>query len=128
MGKIRLLVVGDSPFIHKLIEKILPSEDYEICAYANKGKEGVDLYLKLQPDVVAIDVNRPAQHGWANAAEILRRDSKAKIIMLVDRGNEEMMKKAQKTGVMACIEKPFKHEQLSALLRLAAEKGYQRIV
>ncbi len=62
--KNRVLVVDDSPFIHKAIARILPEDTYEICGSGKNGQEGVELYQRLAPDVVTMDITCRSWMGW----------------------------------------------------------------
>ncbi|MGD0621678.1 MAG: response regulator [Thermacetogeniaceae bacterium] len=114
--KIRILVVDDSPFIYKAIARILPEDDYEICGSGKNGQEGVELYQRLKPDVVTMDITMPIMDGLAAAREILRRDPKAKIIMLSAMGDEEIVQEAKTAGIKMILKKPFKAPDMLAAL------------
>jgi two-component system chemotaxis response regulator CheY len=114
--KIRVLVVDDSPFIHKAIARILPEDDYEICGSGKNGQEGVDLYQRLAPDVVTMDITMPIMDGLAAAREILRKDPQAKIIMLSAMGDEEIVQEARAVGIKMLLQKPFKAPDMLAAL------------
>ena len=43
MSKIRVLIVDDSPFIHKAISRALSNGDFEVCGIGSNGKEGAEL-------------------------------------------------------------------------------------
>ena len=119
--KIRILVVDDSPFIHKAIARILPEDDYEICGSGKNGQEGIELYQRLKPDVVTMDITMPIMDGLAAAREILRGDPKAKIIMLSAMGDEEIVQEAKNAGIKMLLQKPFKApDMLAALSKVCA--------
>jgi CheY-specific phosphatase CheX/CheY-like chemotaxis protein len=119
--KIRVLVVDDSPFIHKAIARILPEDAYEICGSGKNGQEGVELYQRLAPDVVTMDITMPIMDGLAAAREILRKDPKAKIIMLSAMGDEELVQEAKAIGIKMLLQKPFKApDMLTALGKVCA--------
>ena len=123
MGKIRVLIVDDSPFIHKAITRALNSEAYEICGIGANGREGAELYAKLKPDIVTMDITMPVLDGLGSAKEILQGDSGARIIMLSAMGDEELMKSAKAIGIRVFLQKPFKSEELlRAIGQLIGEK------
>ena len=123
MGKIRVLIVDDSPFIHKAITRALNSEAYEICGIGANGREGAELYAKLKPDIVTMDITMPVLDGLGSAKEILLGDSGARIIMLSAMGDEELMKSAKAIGIRVFLQKPFKSEELlRAIGQLIGEK------
>ena len=112
MGKIRVLIVDDSPFIHKAITRALNPAEYEICGIGANGRQGVDLYAKEKPDVVTMDITMPILDGLGAAREIMKGDPRARIIMLSAMGDEELMKSAKEIGIRVFLQKPFKSEEL----------------
>lgn len=126
MGKIRVLVVDDSPFIHKAITRALNSEAYEICGIGNNGKEGAELYGKLKPDVVTMDITMPVMDGLGAARAILGQDPGAKIIMLSAMGDEALMNEAKSIGIRVFLQKPFKADELISSIGQLTTGGIAR--
>ena len=59
-GKIRVLIVDDIAETRENVKKLLYFEqDIEIIGTASNGREGVELAVKLQPDIVLMDINMP---------------------------------------------------------------------
>jgi len=112
MSNIRVLVVDDSPFIHKAITRALSAGNYEICGIGANGREGAELYVKLKPDVVTMDITMPIMDGLDSAREIMKNDPQAKIIMLSAMGDETLMKSAKDIGIRIFVQKPFKSDEL----------------
>ena len=121
MSKIRLLVVDDSPFIHKAVKRALPAETYEICGIGKNGREGVSLYETLAPDLVTMDITMPIMDGFEASKEIRKKNDKACIIMLSAMGDEEGVEKAKEMGSTIFIQKPFKNHEFAAALEKACQ-------
>jgi two-component system chemotaxis response regulator CheY len=117
--RIRVLVVDDSPFIHKVITRALPEDAYEICGVGKNGREGIELYRQLAPDVVTMDVTMPILNGVQAATEILREDPRARIILLSAMGDEELVQQVTEMGVRTTLQKPFKAPDLLAAIATA---------
>ncbi|WP_378954482.1 response regulator [Pelosinus sp. sgz500959] len=120
MSKIKILVVDDSPFIHKAITRALnTTENYEICGIAKNGKEGVELYMTLNPDLVTMDITMPIMDGLEASKSIIGQDPAAKIVMLSALGDEELINSAQLIGIKSFIQKPFKNDEFIAIIESA---------
>lgn len=113
----KILVVDDSPVIHMLLKKALEKHGHKICGDAKNGKEGVELYKTLQPDVVFMDITMPIMDGLECTKNIKTINPDAKVIMLSAMGDEELIKEAKQAGVTVFLKKPFdEYKIISTLL------------
>ena len=113
-SKVRVLVVDDSMFVAKQIGQILSSEGYEIIATAVDGKEGVDKYKDLYPnvDVVTMDITMPRMDGITALEQIMAFDKNAKVVMVSALGKEELVKKSLMLGAKSYIIKPLDRKKV----------------
>ena len=115
----QILIVDDSPMIHNLLKKTLTANGYEVCGDAKNGEEGVELYQKLNPDIVFMDVTMPIMDGITAAKTIKTNNPNARIIMLTAMGDEDIMKQANEAGVDIFLKKPFNdYKIVSAISKL----------
>lgn len=120
MGKIRILIVDDSPFIHKAITRAVnTTEEYEICGIAKNGQEGVEQYTTLKPDLVTMDITMPIMDGLEASKIIMGQNPAAKIVMLSAMGDEQLMTNAKAIGIKSFIQKPFKNDEFIASVQAA---------
>ena len=121
--KYRILVVDDSMFVAKQLTQILSSDGYEIVATAQDGKEGVDKYKELCPnvDLVTMDITMPRMDGITALEQIVAFDKNARVVMVSALGKEELVKKSLLTGAKNYIVKPLDRkkvlERISAALK-----------
>ena len=59
----RFLVVDDSEFARRNMKKILTLVGGESAGFAANGKEAIEQYLKLKPDLVFMDITMPEMEG-----------------------------------------------------------------
>ncbi len=121
--KFRVLVVDDSMFVAKQIGQILTSEGYDVVATAVDGKDGVDKYKELCPnvDLVTMDITMPRMDGITALEQIMAFDKNARVVMVSALGKEELVKKSLLLGAKNYIIKPLDRkkvlERISASLR-----------
>jgi two-component system chemotaxis response regulator CheY len=108
----RILVVDDSPFIHKAVQKALVPAGYEICGTGRNGKEAVAAYGDLKPDLLIMDITMPIMDGITAAREITIEFPEAVIMLLSAMGDEEIRGQAQESGVKSFATKPFTNQEL----------------
>ncbi len=77
----RILVVDDSNLMRNCVSQCLTAAGYEVVGKGRDGGEAVELYSRLKPDVVTLDVTMRGKDGITAAEEILKLDSKAIIIL-----------------------------------------------
>ena len=73
---------------------------------------GVELYKKLRPDLVTMDIAMPAMDGIQSMKRILEFDPRAKVVVVSSIANEPTMNEAVFAGAQAFIAKPFKPDTL----------------
>ena len=113
-SKFRVLVVDDSMFVAKQLTQILTSDGYEIVATAADGKEGVDKYKELCPnvDLVTMDITMPRMDGITALEQIMAFDKNARVVMVSALGKEELVKKSLLTGAKNYIVKPLDRKKV----------------
>jgi two-component system chemotaxis response regulator CheY len=115
----RVLIVDDSTTMRKIIAQQLKSEAYEVCGEGSNGKEGVDLYISLTPDVVTMDINMPVMDGLEALKAILAHDANARIVMLTSEGQKEIVMTAITAGAKGYVVKPPNKATLCERVRSA---------
>lgn len=112
--KFRVLIVDDSMFVAKQLGQILTSEGYEVVATAVDGKDGVDKYKELCPnvDLVTMDITMPRMDGITALEQIMAFDKNARVVMVSALGKEELVKKSLLDGAKNYIVKPLDRKKV----------------
>jgi len=103
----KVLIVDDAAFMRMLVKKILVQAGHQVVGEAGNGKEAVEKYKELKPDLVTMDVVMPEMDGISAVKEIMKIDPNAKIIMITAVGQEAKVMEALKSGAKGYIVKPF---------------------
>lgn len=106
------LVVDDVAFARRVIKEILTAAKYNVIGEAANGDEAIQLYKKLQPDFVTMDVVMPVKGGIEATRKILEDDKDARIIMISAMGHEQLLMEAINAGARDYILKPFSPDDL----------------
>ena len=104
MGK-RVLIVDDSSIMRKMIKQTLEGEQHSIVGEAKNGRDAVELYKNLNPDVVTMDITMREMDGFAAAKEILGIDSDARIIFLSNLDEDKYSQEAKRIGAKGYLNK-----------------------
>jgi two-component system chemotaxis response regulator CheY len=108
----RILIVDDAKFMRTLVRDALSKAGHEIVGEAENGNQAIELYKNLKPDLVTMDITMREKDGLDAASEILKSDSRARIIMVTALGQEDLLARAIKMGVKDFVVKPFPPERL----------------
>ncbi len=111
MGKM-ILIVEDDANISELVRMYLEKEGYE-TRIAGDGGEGVDLFRKVKPDLVLLDIMLPVMDGWG-VLRTIRQDSTTPVIMLTAKGETNDKVQGLKHGADDYLTKPFEMKELLA--------------
>lgn len=121
----KVLVVDDALFMRKMLIDILKKEGFEICGEAENGKDAIEQYKQLKPDLVTMDIVMPRMDevdGIGAVREIMKTDPQAKIIMVSAMGQHVLVVEAIQAGAKDFITKPFQPSRITeALKRLLGE-------
>lgn len=104
MGK-KILIVDDSSIMRKMIKQTLSEEQHTIAGEAKNGKDAVEMYKILKPDVVTMDITMRDMDGFAAAKEILNCDPQANIIFLSNLDEEKYSEDAKQIGAKGYVNK-----------------------
>jgi two-component system chemotaxis response regulator CheY len=102
-----ILIVDDAAFMRMMIKDILTKNGHAVVGEAKTGKEAVDMYFSLKPDLVTMDITMPEMNGIEAVKEIRSKDPAAKIIMCSAMGQQAMVIDAIQAGAKDFIVKPF---------------------
>ncbi|WP_138754595.1 response regulator [Paenibacillus sinopodophylli] len=125
----KLLLVDDEP---EVTEGLMIEIDWEACGFtevrtASNGKEAMELFEKMEPDVLMTDISMPYMNGlelseWARKAYPITR-----IVILSGHDEFEYAKQAIHLQVEAYVLKPFSAEQLTdAVVEVARRMDEER--
>lgn len=115
---IRVLVVDDLKMMRNLLYDYANSAaDIEVVGFANNGRDAVDQALKLNPDVVLMDIEMPEMNG-IEAIQVLReRKAISKILVVSASYEDRYLVEALRQGAMGYLLKTSSCEELVSAIR-----------
>ncbi len=114
-----ILIADDNRLSRELVRDVLETSDCRVFE-ARDGDEAVSLLDSLAPDLVLLDLEMPAQDGFAVLRAIRRnpRFANLPVAAFTARAMEQERARIQAAGFDACITKPV----ASAVLRMKVEE------
>jgi len=114
----KVLVIDDEPGIRDIIAHFLRDAGHEVVE-ASDGRSGQDLFRAYQPDLVMTDIMMPGRDGIEIIRTLQAEKPGTRIIAISGGsfGNCDFLDMAGKLGATATLAKPFRRDELLALLR-----------
>jgi len=106
-----VLIVDDAAFMRLNLKNIL-KDNFEVVGEAENGKEAVELYQEVKPDIVTMDITMPVMDGLEAIKAIQDIDPSAKIVVCSAMGQQKIVIQAIELGAKDFIVKPFKKDRV----------------
>jgi DNA-binding NarL/FixJ family response regulator len=121
MKTIRVLIADDHTIVRIGLKALLGAEnDIEIVGEAKNGEMAVKEAMRLQPDVVIMDLMMPKMDGAAATAALRDRLPEAKVIILTTFGSSDGIAHAIESGAAGALMKTADDAALISTIRSVA--------
>ena len=115
---IRILIVEDQRIVREGLTALLEDEaEVEIVGEAADGQQAVDLFSRLRPDVVLMDLQMPLVDGAEATRRIREQASEAHILVLTTYATDEFIFKALRAGAQGYVLKDASADELLAAIQ-----------
>jgi two-component system, chemotaxis family, chemotaxis protein CheY len=108
----RVLVVDDAAFMRKVVGDALAQGGHEVVGEAGDGRQAVECFRQLRPEVTTLDITMPEKDGLQALREIVSLDPSARVIMCSALGQESKVLEAIKSGAKDFVVKPFQPDRV----------------
>src|SRR5687767_7956644 len=116
----KVLIVDDERAILDTVEILLRGEGFE-ASVAQSGREALERFDEVSPDVVLTDIRMPGVTGLDILEAVRLRDPEVPVILMTAQASLQSAVKAVNQGAFYYLQKPFSNDDLIALCRRAAE-------
>lgn len=124
---IRILTVDDHPLLREGIAAVLGSqEDMTVVAQACNGREAVEAFQRVRPDVTLMDLRMPDMSGIEAISVIRSEFPDARIIVLTTYAGDAQAAAALKAGAAGYLLKSMVRKDLLETIRIV-HSGKRRI-
>jgi DNA-binding NtrC family response regulator len=117
-----ILVIDDEEIMREILEALLTREGYAV-RLAGTAAEGLDLARAVPFDAAIVDVMLPGMDGVQALDELKKIDDDLPVLMITAYASVENAIAAMKRGAFDYISKPFKNDEVLAVLRNALAQG-----
>jgi DNA-binding NtrC family response regulator len=125
-GAPNVLIIDDEAGILDSLRILLKNEGF-VPHVALGGKAGLEQIESLSPDIVLSDVRMPSVSGLQVLAAARQRDPNTPVILMTAQATLQSAMQAVNEGAFYYIQKPFRNDEMIAILRRAAEHRHLRM-
>ena len=118
---IKILVADDEGSIRRILETRLTMQGYAVTL-ACDGKQAMECFREIEPDLVVLDVMMPELDGFA-VTERIRAQSEVPIILLTALGDVADRITGLQLGADDYLTKPFSPKELEARIRCVIRRA-----
>ena len=119
---LKVVVMDNSAMSRDLLKSLLTTGGHEIVGDANIAPQGIARAIKLQPQIVCIDLGDDLKTGDAILRELRTELPKTMLFLVSGQMSPEGVKMALEHGVHGFIVKPFNSITVLATIRGAVLK------
>jgi DNA-binding NarL/FixJ family response regulator len=122
VSPIRLIIVDDHPVVRDGLRGMFAGDPgFEVLGEAATGAEAVTVVEGLRPDVVLMDLRMPQMDGVTAIAELRRRGSPARVLVLTTYDTDTDVLPAIEAGATGYLLKDAPRDELFRAVRAAAQ-------
>ena len=119
-----VLIVDDHPVVRTGLRSLLSNYAHlSVAGEAGTAEEAIDLYRRLDPDVVLLDIRLGTGSGLQVLDELLDIDPEARVLMLSSFDDEEYLTRSLRTGAAGYVLKVDSDEMLVNAIEAVAAGG-----
>ncbi|MFL6519684.1 MAG: response regulator [Chthoniobacterales bacterium] len=124
--QLRILIADDHDIVRQGTRAVLEAQPgWQVCGFAENGREAVARAIELKPDIVILDMTMPDLNGLDAAIQIKEQLPETEILIFSGHESEELIRRAFEAGVKSFIFKSKAHESLvHAVTALSLHKPF----
>ena len=104
-----VMIADDSESVRFTLRDMVEAGKHKVVAEAVDGIDTLEKFDSAKPDVLLLDVAMPKKDGMETLIELMKNDSKPKVIMITAHDDMDLIQNCIKVGALAYITKPFKY-------------------
>jgi two-component system, chemotaxis family, chemotaxis protein CheY len=109
----KLMIVDDSNIMRRRIERSQQFEELELVGTAANGIEAIEMFRKMDPDVITMDLTMPQMDGIECIENIVKLKPAVRILVISALADKATAVEAMEKGANGFLNKPFTDRQLT---------------
>ena len=117
---ISVMLVDDHALVRMGFRMLLADAQVEVVAEAGDGEQACQLYPRVRPDVVVMDLSMPGMGGMEAVRRLLAQDPKARVLALSAHEDTAHPRRVLRAGALGYLAKRSAPEALIEAVRTVA--------
>jgi len=122
--KPRILLADDEGHIRAFMKAVIKTMGYEVVGEAGNGRDAVERFRELKPDITLLDINMPQKTGTEALQGIIEIEPNACVIMLTSLSDMASIQECITLGASNYIRKDTPLEDIKTMI---AEAWHEHI-
>lgn len=119
---LRVVVIDANAVSRNLLTSVLTNGSFDVVGDSNPSSAGIASMIKLQPQMVCIDIGTVDEDGLAKIDTLRNALPKAVLFLSSGKFDPDFVQKAVGRGVHGFIVKPFKPDTVLKIIRATVIK------
>lgn len=123
MKEVKIVIVEDENSIRNGLASMLPKleSEYEVAGTAANGREGLELIVRIRPDLVIMDIEMPEMDGLTMLSRLRTQGITCRVVVLTAYSDFTYAKRAIELNIDNYLLKPIKIPELRETLKIIRE-------
>jgi len=114
---LRVLIADDNQEMISFMSPLLEQQGVRVVGIASNGIQAVELFRKIRPDAVLMDINMPGLNGIDALIQIKDIDPSAVVFLITGAATHQRESEATRHGASRFLKKPIRTHEIVRLLR-----------
>ncbi|RXR05261.1 response regulator [Pseudoxanthomonas composti] len=111
-----VLLCDDSRALRMLATQQLTDAGFDVVGEAGNGRQAIERYRELSPDLVLMDLVMPECDGKQGLSGILAADPEARVVILSSLGAQSDIEECLRLGAKSYLQKPIDPADMERIL------------
>lgn len=116
--EIRVMIADDEFHVRTILRAIVNGLPGRVVGEAETGKDVLEIYGQVLPDILLLDINMPQKTGDIVIEELIRNHPDARVIMLTGVADSETVEKCIEAGACGYIRKDTPPDEMKEMIRI----------
>ncbi len=122
-----VILIDDNELTRTALRLSLPNDTVVVVGEAGGGRAGLDLCLRLKPEIVLLDVLMPDMGGLDILPDLKKALPGTEVIMVTAANDRETIQQAIAAGACGYVVKPFSAGRVEDSINRAIALGKQKL-